>query len=106
MIGRALADDGDLRLWSCETGRGERGRAFVEGLSDALGAERAGVPVAHWCRSFGWHVGLDLPTTLAAFAQRRHLTEIGLIVDTAASSTTTLQCLEPYDANTKGYTGY
>jgi len=26
-IGRALAEDGDLRLWSCETGRGTAGGA-------------------------------------------------------------------------------
>src|SRR5437016_14022088 len=37
-MGRALAEDGDLRLWSCETGRGEAGDAFVETLSEATGA--------------------------------------------------------------------
>jgi collagen type VII alpha len=38
-IGRALAEDGDLRLWSCETGRGTAGQAFVEALSEAAGAD-------------------------------------------------------------------
>src|SRR5205823_1093649 len=37
-IGRALAEDGDLRLWSCETGRGDVGAALVEALEAAMGA--------------------------------------------------------------------
>jgi hypothetical protein len=36
-IGRVLAQDGDLRLWSCDTGRGAAGEAFVEALEDATG---------------------------------------------------------------------
>src|SRR5439155_17310168 len=38
-IGRALAEDGDLRLWSCDTARGAAGEAFVEALSEAAGAD-------------------------------------------------------------------
>ncbi|MCC8952374.1 DUF4347 domain-containing protein, partial [Bradyrhizobium sp. Pear77] len=34
-LGRALSADGDLRLWSCETGAGPVGAAFVRALSDA-----------------------------------------------------------------------
>jgi collagen type VII alpha len=37
-IGDALGSDGDLLLWSCRTGEGERGRAFVDALSRAAGA--------------------------------------------------------------------
>ena len=29
-IGRALAEDGELRLWSCDTGAGAAGAAFIE----------------------------------------------------------------------------
>ena len=38
-IGRALAADGELRLWSCETALGDAGEAFVEALSEAIGAD-------------------------------------------------------------------
>src|SRR5262249_55094123 len=38
-IGRALAANGELRLWSCETGLGDAGRAFIEALSEAVGAD-------------------------------------------------------------------
>ena len=36
-IGEALADDGELLLWSCETGQGLRGSAFVSALGSAAG---------------------------------------------------------------------
>ena len=32
-IGRALAVDGELRLWSCDTGAGAAGEAFIESLA-------------------------------------------------------------------------
>lgn len=38
-IGRSLAVDGDLRLWSCETAWGEAGTAFIEALAKAVGAD-------------------------------------------------------------------
>ena len=38
-IGRALAADGELRLWSCNTASGDAGEAFIEALSEAVGAE-------------------------------------------------------------------
>src|SRR5262245_10972815 len=38
-IGRALAADGELRLWSCETASGNAGQAFTEALSKAVGAD-------------------------------------------------------------------
>ena len=40
-IGNALGDHGSLLLWSCDTGQGARGKAFVEALAHATG-----VPVA------------------------------------------------------------
>ena len=40
-IGRALGRDGQLSLWSCETGQGKRGAAFVEALERATGADVA-----------------------------------------------------------------
>jgi len=38
-IGRALAVDGDLRLWSCDTGVGQVGEAFIDALATAAGAD-------------------------------------------------------------------
>jgi len=40
-IGRALAADGDLRLWSCQAGAGRAGADFVERLAEATGADVA-----------------------------------------------------------------
>ena len=40
-IGRALGDDGGLLLWSCESGQGKRGAAFVEALAAATAARVA-----------------------------------------------------------------
>ena len=40
-IGRALGRDGQLSLWSCETGQGKRGAAFVDALARATGADVA-----------------------------------------------------------------
>jgi len=38
-IGRALAADGELRLWSCETASGDAGQTFIETLQEAVGAD-------------------------------------------------------------------
>jgi len=40
-IGAALAADGDILLWSCDTGQGSVGQAFVEALSRATSADVA-----------------------------------------------------------------
>ena len=37
-IGQALAVDGELRLWSCETASGNAGEKFVGALEEAVGA--------------------------------------------------------------------
>lgn len=36
-IGQALAKDGDVLLWSCHTGAGERGASFIAALAQRLG---------------------------------------------------------------------
>jgi len=40
-IGRVLAEDGELRLWSCDTAVGAAGAAFIAALADATGADVA-----------------------------------------------------------------
>ncbi|HYC48362.1 MAG TPA: DUF4347 domain-containing protein, partial [Burkholderiales bacterium] len=40
-IGRALADEGALLLWTCRSGSGDRGSAFVDELSGLTGARVA-----------------------------------------------------------------
>ena len=40
-IGHALADDGELRLWSCDTAASEPGTAFIKALAQATGADVA-----------------------------------------------------------------
>ena len=40
-IGAALSADGDILLWSCNTGQGSVGQAFVDALSRATGADVA-----------------------------------------------------------------
>jgi hypothetical protein len=43
-IGDALKHRGALLLWTCKTGAGEEGRAFVEALANATGAKVAAAP--------------------------------------------------------------
>ena len=40
-IGRALAVDGELRLWSCDAAAGAAGAAFIKALAEATGADVA-----------------------------------------------------------------
>ncbi|MCB4825557.1 DUF4347 domain-containing protein, partial [Roseicella aerolata] len=40
-IGAALGQGGDIRLWSCETGAGEQGAAFVAAMAQATGVRVA-----------------------------------------------------------------
>src|ERR1043166_3192759 len=40
-IGQALGEDGQILLWSCNAGEGERGSSFVEALARATGAQVA-----------------------------------------------------------------
>src|SRR6185312_12413459 len=41
-IGRALAADGEIRLWACNAARGQRGVSFLDGLRMATGANVLG----------------------------------------------------------------
>jgi Domain of unknown function (DUF4347) len=41
LVGQALGNGGDLRLWSCYTGCGERGSQFIGALASATGARVA-----------------------------------------------------------------
>ena len=41
VIGEALSGDGDILLWSCDTGAGAPGQAFVDALAQATGADVA-----------------------------------------------------------------
>ena len=38
LLGAALEEDGELLLWSCNSGQGPRGRAFIEELAGVVGA--------------------------------------------------------------------
>src|SRR5258708_5371372 len=40
-IGRALAAEGEIRLWVCNAAEGERGAAFIDAIARATGAEVA-----------------------------------------------------------------
>src|SRR5439155_2185466 len=59
-IGRALAEDGDLRLWSCETGRGAAGEGFVEALSEAAGADVSAATALVGAAALGGRWDLDV----------------------------------------------
>uniref|UniRef100_UPI0022A89669 DUF4347 domain-containing protein n=1 Tax=Microvirga roseola TaxID=2883126 RepID=UPI0022A89669 len=40
-VGQALTAGGDIQLWGCEVGAGEKGQAFVDALAQATGADVA-----------------------------------------------------------------
>jgi hypothetical protein len=60
-IGEALEVDGGLMLWSCNTGYGKRGAAFVEALSRATGAAVAASPELIGAAAHGGTWTLDAP---------------------------------------------
>jgi hypothetical protein len=66
-IGRALAADGELRLWSCDTGAGVAGADFVERLAQASGADVAAASSRVGAAALGgrW----DLPARSRAISQ-------------------------------------
>jgi hypothetical protein len=55
-IGEALGANGDLRLWSCETARGETGDAFIEVLAKAVGADVSAATTRVGGRGARWRV--------------------------------------------------
>ena len=75
-IGRALAPDGDLRLWSCETAAGPAGEAFIDALAEAAGAEVSAARRRVGAADLGgsW----ELAARAARPAPRPPLTEAGI----------------------------
>src|SRR6185436_7676412 len=72
-IGAALAERGTINLWSCRTGEGVCGRAFVAALSRAAGAE-----VAASSRLIGASIKGGSWELDSVFAVRAHLTATGV----------------------------
>jgi hypothetical protein len=66
-IGAALDADGELLLWSCETGRGSRGDRFVEALCWATGALVAAASGTVGAPSLGgrWELDARIGATIA-----------------------------------------
>lgn len=59
IIGGALGASGALLLWTCKTGAGEEGRAFVEALASATGAKVAAAPglIGAAAKGGAWDLG-------------------------------------------------
>ena len=76
-IGRALGADGELRLWSCDTGTGAAGTAFVAGLTEATGADVAAATTRVGSAALGgaW----ELSVRARAAAARPPLIASGLV---------------------------
>src|SRR5205823_4765109 len=66
-IGQALGDNGDLLLWSCQSGQGGRGAAFVDALAGATGAgvAAAGGLVGAASRGGRWELDTRHPAAQA-----------------------------------------
>jgi hypothetical protein len=78
-IGAALDIDGELLLWSCETGRGARGERFIDALSrntGALVAASTGI-VGAAAKGGSWKLDTSFGATIAA-----PLTPIGILTFT------------------------
>ena len=58
-IGRVLAADGELRLWSCDTASGAAGENFIAALAHATGADVAASSGTRRQRRARWHLGTD-----------------------------------------------
>ena len=65
-IGRALGEDGNLRLWSCRTGEGAQGRALVNEFSRAAGAKVAAARGLVGATALGGAWELEAPPCRAA----------------------------------------
>jgi hypothetical protein len=74
-IGEALGADGELRLWSCETGFGEAGDSFVAELSHVIGADVRAASAKIGAAEFGgsW----NLARAPGAFTARQPLSADG-----------------------------
>ena len=65
-IGRSLGEEGGIRLWTCRTGEGARGAAFVAALSRATGAEVAAATGLVGSSELGGRWALDISTAVDA----------------------------------------
>ena len=89
-VGEALDRHGALLLWSCGTGGGERGRAFVEALTQAIGAEVAAArgPVGCSARGGSWDLevrsGRNSPQ--APLSARGMASYAGVLVNDSATA--------------------
>ena len=90
-IGGALTEEGDLRLWSCRTGAGAAGRAFLGELSQAAAVSVAAATGLVGAKTLGGSWSLDgycgtksAEAPLTADAKRSYL---GLMVNTATWKT-------------------
>jgi hypothetical protein len=77
-IGHALESDGELRLWSCETGLGPAGAQFLEALAETTGANVTATtsPVGAAALGGSW----ELATRARGVAPQPPLTGRGLKV--------------------------
>jgi hypothetical protein len=75
-LGTALGERGALMLWSCQTGQGERGSAFIKALARASGAKVAAATglVGAAARGGSW----DLTARSGGDAARPPLTAAGI----------------------------
>jgi hypothetical protein len=100
VIGRALGDDGQLMLWSCQTGRGSLGSSFVDALARAIDADVAAATdlVGAAARGGSW----ELDCGSAAVDARPPLTSDGVANYTGLLNNFTFALNEP--SNTFTYT--
>src|SRR5262249_45829557 len=75
-IGRALGEDGDLLLWSCNTGEGECGAALVQELAHVIAAKVAAASGRVGAAALGGRWTLDAQS--AAMDVRAPLTAHGM----------------------------
>src|SRR5436190_10282568 len=76
-IGEALDAEGELLLWSCETGKGVAGERFVAAIEHATGASVGAATGLVGAAKLGGNWELD--TRLSAAAARPPLTPLGMM---------------------------
>jgi hypothetical protein len=86
-IGLALAEDGVVQVYACETAEGEAGRAFIQALSEQVGAEvfasahKVGTETlgGRWdLVSMNGHTHFNMPFTPEATAAYSHVLAISI----------------------------
>ena len=73
-IGRALRADGDIRLWSCETGKSASGESFVEALENLTGVYVGAASGLVGAEASGgsWVIGSGRQVPIEEFAVRSY----------------------------------